>query len=211
MNKKYCIFDMDGTLTDSMGYWNALGYDYLRARGVEPPEDLFERFRAATLAESARYFMELGVPGPEERIVEELSAMMAENYRLRVPLKPGMAEYLEKLRAQGARLAVATATALPLVHACLRRLGVEDCFECFSSCESLGRSKEFPDVYLEAARHMGAKPEETVVFEDSLFAARTAQKAGFRVVGVYEAVNEEEWPALAELSEETITDWREAL
>lgn len=211
MDKKYCIFDMDGTLTDSMGYWNALGDDYLRARGVEPPEGLFDRFRAATMAESARYFMELGVPGPEERIVEDLCALMAENYRLRIPLKPGVAEYLEKLRAQGARLAVATATALPLVHACLRRLGVEDCFECFSSCESLGRSKEFPDVYLEAARRMGAKPEETVVFEDSLFAAHTAKKAGFRVVGVYETVNEEEWPALAELSEETITDWREAL
>ena len=212
MDKKYCIFDMDGTLTDSMGYWRSLGGDYLRSKGVEPPADLPWMVKGMTLAESAAYFMEsCGLPGPAQRIVDELNAFMDARYRNDVPLKPGAAEYLKGLQARGARLSMATATAPPLVRACLGRLGVAEEFEFFVSCESIGKSKEHPDVFLEAARRMGAAPEECAVFEDALFAARTAKRAGFYTVGVYEATYDDEWPAMREICDEVITDWREAL
>ena len=211
MDKKFCIFDMDGTLTDSMGYWRALGADYLRAKGARVPEDLPWMVQGMTLAESAAYFMEhCGVAGPPERIVDELNAFMEERYRRDIPLKPGAAEYLDRLRAQGARLCVATATALPLVHACLGRLGVEDRFEFFISCESIGRSKEHPDIFLEAARRFGAEPGACAVFEDALFAARTAGRAGFYTVGVYEPTYESQWPEMRALCCETVEDWRDA-
>ncbi|WP_186565328.1 HAD family hydrolase [Lawsonibacter celer] len=213
MDKKYCIFDMDGTLTDSMDYWNNLGADYLRTHGVQPPEEeLFQRMKGATLAESALYFMEhFGVPGPAERIVDEFNQIMADHYRNDIPLKPGVAEYLRALRAVGVRLAVASATSLHLVRACLGRLGIEELFDAFSSCESIGKSKEFPDVYLQAAKQLGAAPTQCAVFEDALFAAQTAKAAGFYTVGVYEKAYAAQWAELTTLCDETVEDWSQSL
>ena len=210
MDKKFCIFDMDGTLTDSMSYWNALGRNYLRARGIRPQEEILRRMKGATLTESAVWFMEeFGVPGPAERIVAEFNEIMAGHYRDDIPLKEGVADYLKGLKTKGVKLAVASATALPLVRACLERLEVAHLFDAFTSCESIGKSKEFPDVYLEAARQLGGAPEECAVFEDALFAAATAKKAGFYTVGVYDVNCEKDWPAMEQLCHETVGDWRE--
>ena len=114
------------------------------------------------------------------------SADVEEHYRSDVPLKPGVKAYLERLRGRGCRLCVATATAEPLARQCLSRLGVDGFFDFILSCETLGVSKDRPDVFLEAARRLGATPGETAVFEDALYAARTAREAGFYTVAVPE-------------------------
>ena len=108
-------------------------------------------------------------------------------------------------------MSVATATAEPLARACLERLGVAHYFDFILSCETVGKGKTQPDVYLEAARRMGSAPEDTAVFEDALYAAQTAKEAGFYTVGVPEAAYGQDWPALAALADETILDWRKAL
>ena len=105
-------------------------------------------------------------------------------------------------------MCVATGTAAPLARLCLERLGVADYFVDILSCEDIGVSKECPDIYLLAARRLGSTPEETAVFEDALYAARTAKKAGFYTVGVFEPGYAEWWEELSALADETITDWR---
>ena len=211
MDKRFCIFDMDGTLVDSMGYWKGLGREYLERRGIDPEERLLWMVKAMTMLEGAAYFMEtFHIPGPPQRIVDEMEAMMDGHYREDVPLKPGVKAYLEGLKEGGARLCVATATAEPLSHACLSRLGVVHLFDFILSCETLGVSKNRPDVYLEAARRLGAAPGETAVFEDALYAARTAKEAGFYTVAVPEAAYAADWPELSALADETILDWRNA-
>ena len=211
MDKRFCIFDMDGTLVDSMGYWKGLGREYLERRGIDPEERLLWMVKAMTMLEGAAYFMEtFHIPGPPQRIVDEMEAMMDGHYREDVPLKPGVKAYLEGLKEGGARLCVATATAEPLSHACLSRLGVDHLFDFIFSCETLGVSKNRPDVFLEAARRLGAAPGETAVFEDALYAARTAKEAGFYTVAVPEAAYAADWPELSALADETILDWRNA-
>ncbi len=211
MDKAFCIFDMDGTLVDSMSYWKGLGREYLERKGVDPEERLLWMVKAMTMLEGAAYFMEtFHIPDPPERIVEEMEAMMEEHYRSDVPLKPGVKTYLEALKERGARLCVATATAEPLSHACLSRLGVDHLFDFILSCETLGVSKTRPDVYLEAARRLGAPPETCAVFEDALYAACTAKTAGFYTVAVPEEAYAADWPELSALADEISLDWRNA-
>ena len=212
MDKSYAIFDMDGTLTDSMHFWVDLGAEYLRSKGKEPDERMLWMVQTMTMEQTAQHFMDtFGVSGPPERIIGEMEELMAVHYRSDVPLKPGVAAYLDKLGWRGVRMYVATATAVPLATACLERLEVLGRFEGLLSCESLGVSKTRPDIYLEAARRLGAAPGDCAVYEDALYAARTAKAAGFYTVGVYEASLASDWPALSALAHETITDWRNAL
>ena len=212
MDKRFCIFDMDGTLVDSMPIWKSLSKDYLEARGHHPTQAQLDAMGPMTMLEGAAFLMDtFGVEGPPERIIEEMHAVMEAHYRTDIPLKLGVRAYLERLRGEGAKLCVATATAEPLARACLERLEVAGYFDFILSCETVGAGKTKPDVYLEAARRLGARPVDTAVFEDALYAAQTAREAGFYVVGIPEAAYQDDWPALEELADETILDWRKAL
>ena len=212
MDKRFCIFDMDGTLVDSMPIWKSLSRDYLQARGRHPTQAQLDAMGPMTMLQGAAFLMDtFGVEGPPDRIIQEMHAVMEAHYRADIPLKPGVGAYLERLREEGAKLCVATATAEPLARACLERLEVAGYFDFILSCETVGAGKTKPDVYLEAARRLGASPADTAVFEDALYAAQTAREAGFYVVGIPEAAYQDDWPALEELADETILDWRKAL
>lgn len=133
------------------------------------------------MLEGAACFMDaFGIPGPPQRIVDEMEAIMDVRYRKDVDLKPGAKEYLERLRGRGCRLCVATATAEPLSRACLSRLGVDGLFDFILSCETPGREQGASGrVPGRRPGRLGAQPAETAVFEDALYAARTARDAGF--------------------------------
>ena len=206
MDKKFAIFDMDGTLVDSMGFWKDLATEYLRGKGVpDIPRDILERIKPMTMSESAALFRD--VFGLSGNIEAEMNAMMDKHYRRDIPLKPGVSAYLQKLRQKGVRMCVASATAEPLMEACLSRLGVLPCFEFLLSCESVGAGKSSPLVFREAARRLGANASETAVYEDALYAVRTAKDAGFYVVGVFDASTR--WEAVQAIADETISNWEE--
>lgn len=209
MDKKFAIFDMDGTLIDSMGYWQRLGREYLTGKGVTGDlTDVLERIKPMTMTESAALFSaEFGLAGTPAELAAEMNGIMETHYRADILLKPGVAEYLAALRADGVRLCVASATAPDLVAACLERLGVLDHFEFLLSCEEVGAGKDKPDVYLAAADRLGAQPGEAAVYEDALYAAQTAKEAGFYTVGVYDPSGEAHWDEMTALADEIITDW----
>ena len=215
MNKRFAIFDMDGTLIDSMGIWNNLGREYLDSKGIyrDMEKDdaekeiaiIMKEIATMTMSESAEYFRtRFSLPGSAGSIAHEMNGMMDEHYKKDIPLKHGVKEYLQKLKASGVHMCVASATAEPLMVACLERLGVLSYFDFILSCESMNTSKREPEIYLEAARRFQAAPEETAVYEDVLYAVRTAKHAGFYVVGVYDKESEGEWTQIWGTADETI-------
>ena len=182
------LFDMDGTLVDSMPFWHNMGRDYLLARGCEPDDDLNAVLKTQTLAESAVYFREhYGLDETPEQIRAGLDAQSEENYRSRVPAKEGVPEYLQKLASLGTKMCVFSSTPSYLVSMALERLGLRQYFGDILDSEEAGAGKRDPGAYLKALERAGMRPEETVMYEDADFAVRTAKAAGLRVAAVYDA------------------------
>lgn len=205
MDKPFAIFDMDGTLIDSMSYWADLGAEFLSRKGAQMTEEIRERIKPMTMTESAALFIrEFGLPGTPESVAAEMNDMMDEHYRSDIPLKSGVREYLASLQERGVTMCVASATAEHLMELCLTRLGVREKFAFLLSCESVGKGKDRPDVYFAAARRLGAAAEDCAVYEDAIYAAKTARDAHFYVVGVYDASADAYWPELSALADETI-------
>ena len=210
MDKRFAIFDMDGTLIDSMVFWKNLATEYLTSKGIlQIPADILEQIKPMTMSESAALFRrEFGLTGDVEA---QMNEMMEDHYRNDIPLKPGAWEYLENLHRQGVRMCVASATAEHLMESCLTRLGVRQYFEFLLSCETVGAGKRSPLVYQESARRLGTVPGEIAVYEDALYAVQTAKAAGFHVVGVYDDSAADSWQAIEQESDEVILNWEEAV
>lgn len=184
------IFDLDGTLLDSMSLWDTIGEEYLRSLGKEPKEDLKETFQTFTLEQSARYYQEhYGVTLTVEQIVEGIHQRIESYYLDEVPLKQGVEEFLRELKRRGIKMCVATVTSQYLADGALKRLGVRDCFSQIFTCHP-GHGKEEPAIYREALEYLGTEKGETIVLEDAFHALRTAKRDGFPVVGVYDAHEE---------------------
>ena len=188
MRIRGAIFDVDGTLLDSMFIWDTIGETYLRSIGYQPKENLNETFKNMSLHQAARYYQtEYGVTRSIDEIMDGVNAMLERYYRFEVPLKPGVAELLERLRQSGVKLCIATATDRHLVEAALDRCGVLSCFGEIFTCNEVGHGKDEPDIFEVALRFLGTRREETLVFDDALYAVRTAKEAGFPVAAVYDS------------------------
>lgn len=188
MRIRGAIFDVDGTLLDSMFIWDTIGEAYLRSIGYQPKENLNETFKNMSLHQAARYYQtEYGVTRSIDEIMDGVNAMLERYYRFEVPLKLGVAELLERLRQDGVKLCIATATDRHLVEAALERCGVLSCFGEIFTCNEVGHGKDEPDIFEAALRFLGTRREETLVFDDALYAVRTAKEAGFPVAAVYDS------------------------
>ena len=198
---KGAIFDLDGTLLDSMFIWDTIGEEYLRSLGKEPHEDLKETFMTLTLEEAAEYYREhYGVTLSVKEIVDGVNAMVEQTYRTKVTLKPGISEYLAWLKENGVRMCVATVTDRYLVEETLERLGVRHYFSEIFTCAEVGFGKDKPIIYQKALEHLGTEKSDTYVFEDLSFALNTAKTDGFPTVGVYDRheVHQDELKGLAD-------------
>ena len=200
---KAAIFDMDGTLLDSMYIWDNIGFSYLREKGIEPPPDLYERLKPLSLEQCVQYFSrELGIKSAPEEMIDEINRLVQDEYIFKAPLKPGVPEFLEKLRRRGIALCVATATAHYQSEAALKRLGIYDYFSFILTCSEVGAGKDDPRIFELALQKLGVPKSEAVVFEDALHAVQTAKAAGFRVVALREksaAADENQIRALADV------------
>ena len=208
---KGAIFDLDGTLLDSMFIWDTIGEEYLRSLGKEPHEDLKETFMTLTLEEAAVYYREhYGVTLSVKEIVDGVNAMVEQTYRTKVTLKPGIAEYLAWLKENGVRMCVATVTDRYLVEETLERLGVRHYFSEIFTCAEVGFGKDKPVIYQKALEHLGTEKSDTYVFEDMLFALNTAKTDGFPTVGVYDR-HEAHQDELKELADYYIFDFTDPI
>ena len=203
------IFDVDGTLLDSMGYWEHLGDEYLLSRQLQPPENLANLLASMTLLEAAEYFRErYGLQEEAEEMIRDFDRLMAVHYQQDIPEKEGVRQVLEELKERGIPMYIATATQRPLVEAALVRTGLNGYFQGMITCQEAGKSKRDPLIYQIAREKLGTDKEKTAVFEDAVFAARTAKKEGFFLVGIYD-VWEPEQELLKKTADIYLKTWSE--
>ena len=207
---KCVIFDVDGTLLDSMPMWNTITYDYASLKGIQVPEGLSREMNRRSMRQCAELYQELGAAGSVADILQEIIDLASERYRVSIGEKPGACRFLQVLRENGIHTALATASHVTAMRPALERAGMLPYIDFALSCEDLGVSKEHPDIFLACAEKFGAAPGESVVVEDSLYAAQTAKKAGFHLIGVEEACYpEESHQALRAISDRYIQDFRQ--
>lgn len=201
------IFDVDGTLLDSMYIWDTIGEDYLRSIGYEPKENLRETFKAMSLQQAARYYQtEYGVTLSIDRIMEGINNMVGRYYKNEVHRKTGVKRFLHHLKEQGVKMCIATATDTHLVKAALKRCTISEYFSHIFTCTSVGYGKDEPVIYREAMKYLGTDRNNTVVFEDALYAVKTAKADGFTVAAVYDT-HEKEQAEIKALADVYIADF----
>ena len=218
MRKKYAIFDVDGTLADSMRYWDHLAEDYLGGLGIHASREDLAPIETMTMSESSAYFIHrynlAKTPG---EVMEEMFSLIRKHYEEDIPLKEGAAAYLRNLRERGVRMCVATANDTALSRACFRRNGILEYFDFFVSCEEIGRGKREPDIYdfcrEKMADEAGASllPSDVAVFEDAAYCLETASDAGYYTVALFERSYERDWDRIRRIADESYVSWKDAM
>lgn len=208
MQVNYAIFDMDGTLLDSMHVWEDAADTYLKQQGITPPPGLFDKVRELTLPQTAAYFRKLGVQKSIEQIITEARELPYIAYCNTVQPKPGAAELLQTLHQAGVPMCIVSSTDARSIRAVCDRLGWTGYFRFLLSTSDFGSGKDHPEIFYEAARRLGGKPAETVVFEDSLYAVRTAKAAGFPVVGLADELAARDRSAIVQTADLFLPDLR---
>lgn len=183
------IFDMDGTILDSMSCWRRINADFLAEHGLEPPEEIRADLMSTSNRVAARLYakkFDLGMT--MEQIMAEYQRLMARYYQSEVKPKPHIIKYLDHLKGLGKRVCVGTASPLSLACPALARHGLLERFEFVQSAFDLGVPKEEPAYYLIAADRLGLPARRCAMFEDALYAMRGAKAAGMWVLGIEEPV-----------------------
>ncbi len=202
------IFDVDGTLLDSMGMWSELDRVFLRENGIDPPHDISDIVKKMTVETSSAYFVErFKLDMTPEDVKNRVEELAAEAYRTHLPLKNGAKDFLAAAAERGIPMAVASANYPGLLDAAFRRLGIDGYFRTVLTPGEQLAGKHAPDIYLEAARLLGSEPAETAVIEDALHAAETAKAAGFYTVGFRDVSSRQDWDALAAICDRVTDSW----
>lgn len=202
------IFDMDGTLTDSMYVWEDIGIKYALSCGMKPEEDLEEKIRDMSLKQVSEYLQcEYGIRKSVDEIRAGINAIVEPMYRYDVQPKAGVIPVLKELKNRGVKMCVATATDAHLVEMVLSRLDMMKYFSKLFTCTIVGYGKNSPVIYEKALEYLGTPKSETPVFEDALYAAKTAKAAGFPLIGVYDPSSEKDRRELEVVSDFFIVEY----
>jgi HAD superfamily hydrolase (TIGR01509 family) len=209
---KAVIFDVDGTLIDSMWIWRQVDIEFLGKRGIPLPERLQMEIEGMSYSETAVYFKErFNLPESLEEIKEEWRLMAEDYYKRHIQLKSGAKEFLKLLYDKGLTLGIATSNSRELVDCMLANHGIRKYFSNIrTSCE-VEKGKPYPDVYLKVAEDMGIDPCRCLVFEDTLSGVMAAKSAGMRVFAMADEISLESKDKLIELAEGYIHSFNEVM
>lgn len=210
MNKAL-IFDLDGTLLDSMSAWDTLGLEYLILKSIKNiPANLIERLRPMSVIDAAKYFIsEFGFNLSPQQICDEINELIEGKYKFEIQTKEGVLEFL--LQNKDRRMGIATATDKHLVEFALRRLEIDQYFEFIITSSEVGCSKQRPDIFIRAAERFGLDTSDCVVFEDAPHAIKSAKLGGFYTVGVYDKCFESEQETIKKYTDQYVRNLNEVV
>ena len=211
-NKKAVLFDLDGTLVDSMWLWPQIAVEVLGRFGSDCPGDLERAVEGMSFSETAAYFKErFSLPMTLEEIKECWSQMAMDKYRTQVPLKPGALEFLRYCKDQGIATGIATSNGRPIVDAVIEALQIGEYFQEVATACEVEKGKPEPDIYLEVARRLRVAPEDCLVFEDVPAGILAGKRAGMTVLAVEDDFSRELSGEKKALADGYICDYSELL
>ena len=205
------LFDFDGTLVDSMPTYGSVMKGILDENRIPYGDDLIKIITPLGFVYTAKYFIDLGVPVPEETLIAQMKERMIEAYSTRVPAKSNVPEVLRALKSKGCSLNVLTASPHDTLDPCLKRLGLWALFDNVWSCNDFGTSKSDPEIYRMAAQRIGVPVGEVIFLDDNLGADTTAKSAGTQVWGVYDDSSRESTEEIKAVSDHYINNFIEIL
>ena len=182
------IFDIDGTVLDSMSIWDKAAEMFLDSIGIEAEKGLGKTMFSMSMTAGAeflkdRYLLNMDI----DAIIAGINNTIKDFYFYQVQLKEGVEQFIKEMKQTGIKIVGATSSDRQIVETALERLDVMGSFERLFTCKEIGAGKGKPDIYLSAADYMRTPPKDIWVFEDALYAIQTAKNAGFRTVGVFDA------------------------
>ena len=211
-NIKAVLFDLDGTLVDSMWMWKDIDIEYLGKRGFDLPGELQKDIEGMSLTGTATYFKNrFELPESLEEIKKEWMDMARDKYCHQVPLKPGAKEFLLYLKEHQIRTGIASSNGIELVHAVLQAQGVDQYLDSVHTCCDVKRGKPNPDIYLLVAEELDVKPEECLVFEDIPMGILAGKRAGMRTCAVEDVFSRDQMNEKRRLADYYIQDYYDVL
>lgn len=214
---KAAIFDMDGTLIDSMYYWRTVAVEYLREHGHEPSQALCEELYFTSVRSTPPIMRSYyDIPDSDAELIAFFDRRMIEHYERDVKLKPGADRYIAKLRAQGVTCVLATASLRAQAWPLMERLGIADAFvsdgrQLLFCSDEMGMTKASDEYYPELCRRIGVAPEDCVMYEDALYSIRTARRAGLHVWAIEDESARLHKAEIIASVERYFTSWEELL
>jgi len=202
---KAVIFDLDGTLIDSMGVWYKTDRIFLRENNIVPPDDISDKMKKMSIEESAQYFVnEFGLNCTPDYVIKRIEEIVFYEYTNNIQLKDNVTQLLDYLDAGEVSYCIATATYKKLAKAVLERFGIYERFKFILTGEDVKKGKTSPEIYLKCAEKLGCNPNEILVAEDSLHCVETASSSGFFTVGVYDNDNASDWSRICKTANKTV-------
>lgn len=204
------IFDVDGTILDTMATWEEMGERYLRSIGIEPEPHFSEVLFTMTVPEGAEYTKErYHLDKTAEEISQEILDMIRDFYYYEAPAKPGIKSFLENMKKHRVPMVIATSCEREHVTQAFLRLGILEYFDEIFTCTEVGEGKTSPLIYQRAAEYLKIEPEDIFVFEDAIHAVETASKAGFVTIAVKEPFGRQHEKQIREHAAYFLQSWKD--
>ena len=207
---KGAIFDLDGTVLNSMGLWQKVDELFFTSRNMPIPDGYIQAISPLGTYNAAVYTKNTyNIKESIEEIIEEWRITAQKEYSENVKLKNNAKEYIRSLKENGVKLCVATASDVEMFRDCLIKNEIFDCFDFFITVNEVGKGKGEPDIYLKAAEKMEVKPCECMVFEDILTGISSAKKGGFYTVAMYDESSKRDAEKIKKIADKFIFDFKE--
>lgn len=211
-NVKAVLFDLDGTLIDSMWVWRKIDEEYLGRYGLSSSPELQTAISGKSFRETAEYFKEyFPIPDSIEDMMDTWNRMALDKYKNEVMLKPGAFQFLEFLKENGIKTAICTSNSSFLTNIILSSHDIEQMFDTVLTADMKFKGKPSPEIYLKASELLEVKSEDCLVFEDILMGVLAGKNAGMRVCAVEDIGSEHEREDILDAADYMIKDYMELL